>query len=104
MKRREFITLVGTIAAAWPAATRAQQAGIIGVLGADATAWSLWTATFARRLRERGWVEGNTITIEYRWSEGRTERVAEIAVAARRVRPSEGAIADKGRVGEDQRT
>jgi putative ABC transport system substrate-binding protein len=81
MRRREFITLINS-AAMWPLAAGAQQAGKlrrIGVLGAEATMWSRWTAAFAKRLRELGWVEGSTVTIEYRWSEGRTERVAEIA-------------------------
>ena len=59
-----------------------QQAGklpTIGFLGADASAWSPWTAAFVQRLRELGWIDGRTVAIEYRWSEGRPERVAEIA-------------------------
>jgi putative ABC transport system substrate-binding protein len=51
----------------------------IGFLGDSATTWSPWTAVFAERLRELGWIEGRTVTIEYRWSEARTERIAEIA-------------------------
>jgi putative tryptophan/tyrosine transport system substrate-binding protein len=81
MKRREFITLLGG-AAAWPLAARAQQAGklpTIGFLGADASAFSPWTAAFVAHLRELGWIENRNIAIEYRWSEGRTERYAEIA-------------------------
>src|SRR4029453_387558 len=81
MRRREFITLLG-IAAAWAHAARAQQAGklpTIGLLGADASGWSAWTSAFVQRLRELGWIEGRTIVIEYRWSEGRPERDAEIA-------------------------
>src|SRR5437870_7859452 len=83
MRRREFITLLGGgAAAAWPLAVRAQQAGklpTIGFLGADASAFSPWTAAFVAHLRELGWIEGSTIAIEYRWSQGRTERYAEIA-------------------------
>jgi putative ABC transport system substrate-binding protein len=82
MRRREFITLLGGAAACWPLAARAQQAGklpTIGFLGADASAFSPWTAAFVARLRELGWIEGNTIAIEYRWSQGQTERYAEIA-------------------------
>jgi putative ABC transport system substrate-binding protein len=82
MKRREFITLLGGAAASWPLAARAQQAGklpTIGFLGADATAFGPWTAAFVARLRELGWIEGKTIAIEYRWSQGRSERYAEIA-------------------------
>ena len=41
--------------------------------------WSPWTTAFAQRLRELGWIEGRTIAIEYRWTEGRPERVADIA-------------------------
>jgi len=82
MKRRKFITLLGGAAAMWPLAARAQQPGklpTIGFLGADATVWSSWTAAFVARLRELGWIEGRTVAIEYRWSQGRQERVAEIA-------------------------
>jgi ABC-type uncharacterized transport system substrate-binding protein len=81
MRRRDFIAGLGSVAA-WPVGTRAQQAGklpTIGFLGADASAFSPWTGAFVARLRERGWIEGNTIAIEYRWSQGRTERYAEIA-------------------------
>jgi len=82
MRRREFITLLGGATASWPVAARAQQAGklpTIGFLGADASAFSPWTAAFVARLRELGWIEGSTVAIEYRWSQGRTERYAEIA-------------------------
>jgi len=81
MKRRQFITLLGGVAA-WPLAARAQQAGklpTIGFLGTDAAMWTDWTAAFVQRLRELGWTEGRTVAVEYRWSEGRPERVAEIA-------------------------
>src|SRR5215472_4467527 len=82
MKRRELITLIGGAAAAWPLAVRAQQPGklpTIGFLGTDASVWSPWTAAFVQRLRELGWIEGRSIAIEYRWSEGRSARHAEIA-------------------------
>ena len=83
MKRREFITLLGGAAAAWPLAARAQQPGklpTIGFLGAGTpSAKSQWTAAFVQRLRELGWIEGRTVAIEYRWAEGRGERFAEIA-------------------------
>jgi putative tryptophan/tyrosine transport system substrate-binding protein len=82
MRRREFIAFVGSTIAALPLAARGQQAGklpVIGFLGADAAAFSPWTAAFVGRMRELGWIEGRTIAIEYRWSEGRPERYAEIA-------------------------
>jgi ABC-type uncharacterized transport system substrate-binding protein len=81
--RREFITLLGGAAAAWPIAARAQQPGklpTIGFLGATTpSAQSPWTAAFVERLRGLGWIEGRNVAIEYRWMEGRNERVAEIA-------------------------
>ena len=80
--RRQFIAALCGAAVTWPLAARAQQASkvpTVGVLGADAAAWSPWTAAFADRLRQLGWVEGRTIAFEYRWSEGRRERVPEIA-------------------------
>src|SRR5262249_50094419 len=82
MKRREFISLLGG-AAAWPLAARAQQSGklpTIGFLGSSTlSAMSEWIAAFVQRLRERGWIEGRTVAVEYRWAEGRAERAAEIA-------------------------
>jgi hypothetical protein len=83
MKRRQFIALIGGAAVAWPRAGHAQQAGklpTIGFLGASSqSGWSSWTSAFVTRLRELGWIEGNTVTIEYRWAEGRKERFAEFA-------------------------
>jgi putative tryptophan/tyrosine transport system substrate-binding protein len=84
MKRCEFITLLGGAATlnGWPLVAGAQQTGklpAIGVLGPDAPGWSGWTAAFAERLSQLHWIEGRTVAIEYRWSEGRPERVAEIA-------------------------
>jgi putative tryptophan/tyrosine transport system substrate-binding protein len=81
MRRRDFITLVGG-ATVWPIAMHAQQADklpTIGFLGVSASGFAPWAAAFVARLRELGWVEGRTIAIEYRWSEGRAERYAEIA-------------------------
>ena len=83
MRRREFITLLGGAAAAWPLAARAQQPAklpTIGFLGQSTpSAESQWVDAFVQRLRELGWIEGRTVAIEYRWAEGRTERLAEIA-------------------------
>ena len=81
MNRRKFILALGG-AAAWPLAARAQQAKrpIVGFLG-DSTplAESERAAAFARRLHDLGWIEGRTIAIEYRWADGRSDRLAEIA-------------------------
>jgi len=82
VKRREFISLLGGAAAAWPVVARAQQAktATIGLLGTGtAAAQSQWTAAFVQRMRELGWVEGRNLAIEYRWAEGRTERLNELA-------------------------
>src|SRR6476659_9209005 len=81
MRRRDFIALVGT-AATWPLTARAQQPDktpTVGFLGASASGFAPWAAAFAARLRDLGWVESRTVGIEYRWSEGRPERYAEIA-------------------------
>jgi putative ABC transport system substrate-binding protein len=91
MKRREFIGLLGGAAAAgaWPLSARAQQAGkprTIGFLGVDPTAWNAWTAAFVERMRELGWIDGRTIAIEFRWSEGRSERYAPIAAELARLK------------------
>jgi len=83
MRRREFITLIGGAAAAWPIEVCAQQPAklpTIGFLGsATASARSQWVAAFVQRLRELGWIEGRTVAIEYRWAEGNDERYTEIA-------------------------
>jgi putative ABC transport system substrate-binding protein len=81
MRRRDFISFIGGAAATWPLPARAQQTRlpVIGFLGANATAWSPWTAAFVQRLHELGWTEGRTVAIEYRWNEGQPERIAEIA-------------------------
>jgi putative ABC transport system substrate-binding protein len=82
MKRREFITLLGGAAAAWPFAAGAQQPGmpVIGFLGAATPAVaSQWLAAFVQRMGELGWVDGRNVMIEVRWAEGRGERAAEIA-------------------------
>jgi putative tryptophan/tyrosine transport system substrate-binding protein len=87
--RREFITLIGG-AAAWPLGASAQsKLPIIGLLGpASASVMGAWTAAFAQRLREFGWIEGRNITIEYRWAEGGVDRVAELAAELVRLNPT----------------
>ena len=82
-RRRDFITLLGGAAAAWPLAARAQQTGklpILGLLGsATLLAESQRVAAFVQRLRQLGWIENRNVAIEYRWAEGRSERFVEIA-------------------------
>ena len=81
MKRRDFIAVLAGAAATWPIAAWGQAGRLptIGLLGANATAWRSRTTAFVTRLRELGWIEGQTIVIEYRWEDGRPERAAEIA-------------------------
>ncbi len=82
MERRQFIRGLCSGLAAWPLAAYAQQIGEprrIGVLGADATVWRPWTAAFVARLRELSWVAGDNLAIEYRWADGRSQRVSDIA-------------------------
>jgi hypothetical protein len=83
MRRRQFISLLGGAAAAWPLVVRAQHPGklpTIGFLGTtDPSSMRPWITAFVERLRDLGWIEDRTIAIAYRWAEGHPERYAEIA-------------------------
>jgi putative ABC transport system substrate-binding protein len=83
MRRRQFLALIGTAVTAWPLAAPAQttrKTRTIGFLGPlTQSAMSLWTAAFVRRLSELGWTEGGNLTINYRWANGRSEQLGEIA-------------------------
>jgi putative ABC transport system substrate-binding protein len=80
MLRREFITLIGGAAAAWPLAARAQRPAmpVIGLL-LHAGDPVLYIAAFIQGLAETGYVAGRNVAIEYRRSEGRSERLPELA-------------------------
>jgi ABC-type uncharacterized transport system substrate-binding protein len=81
VKRREFITLFGGATAMWPLSAWAQQppVPVIGFLGAEAAITNQhFFDAFREGLRERGYVDGQNVTLEARWAEGRRERFPEL--------------------------
>src|SRR5262249_59860451 len=90
MRRREFITLFGGTAAAWPLMAGAQQPAlpVIGILGGQSPeTYEAFLVPFRQGLSEVGFVEGNNVAIESRWAQGRYDRLPDLAdiLVSRRV-------------------
>ncbi len=98
LKRRDFIALLGGATAAWPLGARAQQPPVVGYLGngsPEATAHLV--AAFRKGLSETGYVEGQNVAIEFRWTHNDDNRLPELA--ADLVRRRVAVIAAPGSIG-----
>ena len=83
MRRREFIALAGCTAAAWPVAARAEQPSSMPVIGflnsGSPQPFANYVSGFRFGLRQTGYIDGQSVTIEFRWAEGHYDRLPEMA-------------------------
>jgi putative tryptophan/tyrosine transport system substrate-binding protein len=86
MRRRDFITLLGSAAAVWPVATRAQQSermrriGVLMNISADDPEAQSRMTAFVQGLQQSGWTDGRNIRIDYRWSAGDADLIRKLAM------------------------